>query len=33
MSSFLPRGPYTDEEIKRLYPKKLKLKFVQVVSG
>lgn len=33
MSTFVPRAPYTDEEIHRLYPKNLKLQLVQVVSG
>ena len=33
MTSLIPRGPYTEEELKRLYPKGLQLQLVQVVRN
>ena len=32
MTTFVPRPPYTREELDRLYPKKLQLQLVQIVS-
>ena len=31
MSSFVPRGPYSEAELERLYPKSLHLQLVQIV--
>ena len=31
MTTLVPRPPYTQEELDRLYPKKLKLQMVQIV--
>ncbi|KAL4977011.1 hypothetical protein BDW66DRAFT_44064 [Aspergillus desertorum] len=30
MTTLIPRGPYTQDEIEKLYPKELKLQLVQV---
>lgn len=32
MTTLVPRGPYSQEELDRLYPKELKLQLVQIVS-
>ena len=32
MTSLVPRGPYSDEELRTLYPGNLQLQLVQVVS-
>ena len=31
MTTLIPRGPYSEEELAQLYPKELKLQLVQVV--
>ena len=31
MSTLVPRKPYTDEELKQLYPQGLSLQFVQIL--
>lgn len=31
MTTFVPRSPYTDEELRKLYPEGLQLQFVQVL--
>ncbi len=31
MTTLIPRKPYTDEELDKLYPKGLKLQLVQIV--
>lgn len=31
MTTLVPRPPYTSDELDRLYPKNLKLQFVQIV--
>lgn len=31
MTSLVPRGPYSDQELQKLYPVKLKLQLVQIV--
>ena len=31
MTTYVPRPPYSQEELDRLYPKQLKLQLVQVV--
>ena len=31
MTSLVPRPPYTQEELSRLYPNRLKLQLVQIV--
>jgi hypothetical protein len=33
MTTLIPRDPYTQDELARLYPAALKLELVQVVSG
>jgi uracil phosphoribosyltransferase len=33
MTTLIPRGPYTQDEIEKLYPKELKLQLVQVVRA
>ena len=33
MTTLVPRPPYTQEELDRLYPKSLKLQLVQVVCA
>ena len=32
MTTLVPRPPYTQDELDRLYPKKLTLQLVQIVS-
>ena len=32
MTTLVPREPYSQDELDRLYPKQLKLQLVQVVS-
>ena len=32
MTTFVPRAPYTKEELSQLYPQELELQLVQVVS-
>ena len=32
MTTFVPRAPYTKEELEQLYPKSLELEFVQIVG-
>jgi acid phosphatase len=32
MTTLEPRGPYSSEELQKLYPKDLELQLVQVVS-
>ena len=31
MTTLVPRGPYSDEELKKLYPANLELQLVQVL--
>lgn len=33
MTTLVPRGPYTQEELDKLYPKGLELRLVQIVSS
>jgi hypothetical protein len=33
MTTLIPRQPYSQEEINKLYPRELKLQLVQVVSS
>lgn len=32
MTTLIPRAPYSDEELRQLYPKNLELQLVQIVS-
>lgn len=32
MTTLVPRGPYTDEELRKLYPANLRVELVQIVG-